>query len=112
MSKPSKASKSVPRRKMEAGHGIERRAFLKGTAAALMGGLAASNLPTQAAESPRADRRPSLVKTENERSGALDWQLTRVRLDKTTGFRSPWIEGYCSRQSVEAGETIDIMVST
>ncbi len=28
------------------------------------------------------------------------------------GFRSPWIEGYCSKQSVKAGEAIDIMVST
>ena len=37
--------------------------------------------------------------------------LTRVRPDKD-GFRSPWIEGYCSKQSVQAGETIDIMVST
>ena len=27
-------------------------------------------------------------------------------------FRSPWIEGYCSKQSVLAGETLDIMVST
>jgi hypothetical protein len=35
-----------------------------------------------------------------------------VRLDKPDGMRSPWIEGYCSRQSVQAGETIDIMVST
>src|SRR6185503_18870428 len=24
----------------------------------------------------------------------------------------PWIEGYCSKQSVSAGESIDIMVST
>jgi len=33
-----------------------------------------------------------------------------VRVDGD-GFRSPWIEGYCSRQSVSAGETLDIMVS-
>ncbi|MEQ1860568.1 MAG: N,N-dimethylformamidase beta subunit family domain-containing protein [Chthoniobacteraceae bacterium] len=51
------------------------------------------------------------VERENRREGARDWQLTRVRLDKTTGFRSPLIEGYCSRQSVAAGESIDIMVS-
>ncbi len=42
---------------------------------------------------------------------ARDWQLTRVRADKD-GFRSPWIEGYASKQSVQAGESIDIMVST
>jgi hypothetical protein len=48
---------------------------------------------------------------ENQRAGALDWQLTRVRVDDK-GFRSPWIEGYCSKQSVKAGESIEIMVST
>jgi hypothetical protein len=35
-----------------------------------------------------------------------------VRLDKVGGFRSPWIEGYCSHQSVQAGDTLEIMVST
>ena len=52
-----------------------------------------------------------LLAAENAREGALDWQLTRVRVDGD-GFRSPWIEGYCSRQSVLAGESVDIMVST
>ncbi len=52
-----------------------------------------------------------LVVAENRRPGATDWQLTRVRADRD-GFRSPWIEGYCSKQSVKAGETVDIMVST
>jgi hypothetical protein len=52
-----------------------------------------------------------LIVSENALPGSPDWQLTRVRVD-AGGFRSPWIEGYCSRQSVEAGESIDIMVST
>ena len=56
-------------------------------------------------------RAADLVVTENRKPGATDWQLTRVRADGD-GFRSPWIEGYCSKQSVRAGETIDIMVST
>jgi hypothetical protein len=51
------------------------------------------------------------VVLENRHTGATDWQLTRVRVD-AQGFRSPWIEGYCSKQSVTNGETIDIMVST
>ena len=51
------------------------------------------------------------VVIENQKEGARDWQLTRVRPDGD-GFRSVLIEGYCSRQSVEAGESIDIMVST
>jgi hypothetical protein len=54
---------------------------------------------------------PNPVQIENARSGARDWQLTRVRVDGE-GFRSPWIEGYCSRQSVAAGESIDVHVST
>lgn len=52
-----------------------------------------------------------VITRENRHPGSSDWQLTRVRPD-SGGFRSPWIEGYCSKQSVSAGETIDIMVST
>ena len=54
----------------------------------------------------------SLITDENAKPGSTDWQLTRMRLDKTEGFRSPVIEGYCSRQSIKAGETLDIFVST
>jgi hypothetical protein len=57
---------------------------------------------------PRAD----VIGRENALPGSTDWQLTRVRLDSQTGTRSPVIEGYCSRQSVEAGDTLDIFVST
>ncbi|MEZ6074137.1 MAG: hypothetical protein R3C56_00250 [Pirellulaceae bacterium] len=46
------------------------------------------------------------------RGPVRDWQLTRVRLDKVGGLRNSAIEGYCSKQSVEAGEQIDFMVST
>jgi hypothetical protein len=52
-----------------------------------------------------------LIRAENRKPGAADWQLTRVRPDRQ-GFRSPWIEGYCSKQSLKAGESLDIMVST
>ena len=45
-----------------------------------------------------------LIRDENRKAGATDWQLTRVRPDRQ-GFRSPWIEGYCSKQSVKAGES-------
>ena len=60
----------------------------------------------------------AVIDEENAKPGSDDWQLTRVRLEKgdgvrlVNGFRSPWIEGYCSRQSVCAGESLDIMVST
>jgi hypothetical protein len=35
-----------------------------------------------------------------------------VRPDKANGVRASAIEGYCSRQSLKAGETLDIIVST
>ncbi len=48
---------------------------------------------------------------ENKKPGSADWQLTRVRYDKSQQ-RTALIEGYCSRQSLKAGEKLDIMVST
>jgi len=56
-------------------------------------------------------RAQNIVQKENQQEGARDWQLTRVRLDASQ-FRSPWIEGYCSKQSVAAGETIEFFVSS
>ncbi len=84
---------------------LTRRKFLQAGASAALAGVAAS---CPAATAPRPHG--SLIATENAREGARDWQLTRVRVDKD-GYRSPWIEGYCSRQSVPAGEAIEIMVS-
>ena len=77
-----------------------RRDFLKTSAAA----FAAAGV-AKAAPSPQSD----LIKRENARPGTRDWQLTRVR---PNGYNTPAIEGYCSRQSVKAGESIDVMVST
>lgn len=51
------------------------------------------------------------IQVENAEPGSSDWQLTRVRVDSGQ-YRCPWIEGYCSKQSVKAGETIEIKVST
>ena len=48
---------------------------------------------------------------ENKKEGTTDWQLTRVRPDSDL-HRTPFIEGYCSKQSYHAGEQLDIMVST
>ena len=81
-----------------------RRDFLKSAAAA--GFIAA--LPSPA----KSETKRAIIADENRHPGARDWQLTRVRLDKAAGFRAPAIEGYCSRQSVKAGESLDIMVST
>ncbi|MFM7921565.1 MAG: N,N-dimethylformamidase beta subunit family domain-containing protein, partial [Planctomycetaceae bacterium] len=51
------------------------------------------------------------IQRENALPGAIDWQLTRVKI-VGSGCRSVPVEAYCSRQSVLAGETIDIMAST
>lgn len=80
---------------------LDRRGFLVGSAATV---AAAGIAPGRTAQ---ADR----IVDENRREGSRDWQLTRVRVDASQ-FRSPWIEGYCSRQSVSAGESIDFFVST
>ncbi|MSV30318.1 MAG: hypothetical protein EXQ52_16485, partial [Bryobacterales bacterium] len=75
-----------------------RRDLLKGAIGA----------PLAAAERTRSSK---LIELENRKPGSKDWQLTRMRIDRRGGFRSPWMEGYCSRQSVEAGDTLDIMAS-
>lgn len=54
----------------------------------------------------------NLIELENQKEGALDWQLTRVRMDSGAGFRTATIEGYCSHQSVKAGDKLKVFVST
>lgn len=86
---------------------ISRRDMLKGAAQA---GLAGTLLPWSAITGENSSKR-SFIAEENAKEGSLDWQLTRVRPDKSDQ-RTAYIEGYCSRQSVKSGESIDIMVST
>jgi hypothetical protein len=90
---------------------VDRRDLLKGSlglaGAVIAGGSAGP--PTARGADTRRDR--DLIRRENEKPGARDWQLTYVVLDSPTGYRSPGIEGYASRQSLAAGEKIDFMVS-
>jgi hypothetical protein len=67
-------------------------------------------LPAFAALTERRQQR--LIREENAKPGTADWQLSRVRLNDMHGFRCPWIEGWCSHQSVEASDTLDLFVST
>src|SRR5688572_20820459 len=60
---------------------------------------------------PEPRRKSNRIRTENERPGTTDWLLTNTRIDPATKYRCPWIEGYCSRTSLRAGETLEIMVS-
>src|SRR5438046_543654 len=88
-----------------------RRGLIRGalvTAAALL----ASVIPLAAQTASTTPAKLNPIQQENRKPGSLDWQLTRVRLDKRDGFRSPWVEGYCSQQSVQAGDTLQLMVST
>ena len=95
---------------------LPRRQILKGAAASSLVWPATSCLPAAAMlEQSGSEPHPSasgVIQRENAQPGALDWQLTRVRVQPSGGVRCPWIEGYCSRQSVAAGESLDIMVST
>lgn len=69
---------------------LSRRAFLKTSAStALGGGLMAG--ASEAAHAAARPARSNVIAQENAREGTHDWQLTRVRLDKSDGFRSPWI---------------------
>jgi len=85
--------------------GFGRRQFLKASAATALAGAA-----MKSAAEPSA--KATLIAEENRKPGSIDWQLTRVRLDKATGVRTSLIEGYCSKQSVLAGEPLSIHVST
>ena len=96
-------SDEFPRHDAELG----RRDWIKGVAA---GSILAWN--GQASAAPPAERPSNPIVAENAKAGSTDWQLTRIRLDKGGGFRQTDIEGYCSKQSVKAGETLDILVST
>jgi hypothetical protein len=69
------------------------------------------NWKCRAQESVKETASKNVIQSENLKAGSRDWQLTRVRVDESR-YRSPWIEGYCSRQSVRVGESIDIKVST
>ena len=82
---------------------ITRREILKGMAGA---GIAA--IGGCKSEGAKSD----LVREENAKPGTSDWILTNTRVDPNTRYRSPWIEGYCSRTSVRSGETIEFKVST
>jgi hypothetical protein len=86
---------------------MDRRDFIKAGAATTAVTTGARALLS----APASSRQPDLIATENARPGD-DFQLTRVRLDSRSSYRSSVIEGYASRQSVKAGETVDLFVST
>jgi len=84
---------------------LSRRSALKAIAAA---GLAASAPGCATLGTPRRD----LVRRENEKPGTRDWMLTNTRVEPSTKYRCPWIEGFCSHASARAGDRITFYVST
>ena len=95
---------------------IHRRGLLKRAAAASLAGATGLAPRGSTGQETDAIRRAteasrSAVATENARPGTREWQLTRVRINEGS-YRTALIEGYCSRQSVAAGEMLRIFVST
>jgi hypothetical protein len=52
------------------------------------------------------------IQRENLQPGTRDWMLTNTRVEPASKYRCPWIEGYCSHTSAQAGDTITFHVST
>lgn len=113
--------KRKPTASSAASESINRRTLLKSTAA-VAGSAAFSQSRGGAADPVQTDAertasdskmpvRQSVIAKENQQPGTTDWQLTRVRVN-SGAYRTSLIEGYCSHQSVRAGETLKIFVST
>ena len=89
---------------------ISRRTLLQSLAG--LGALALPRWQALAGEAPNIPRAANLVRRENEQPGTREWMLQKTGVDPATKYRCPWIEGYCSRTSVRAGEKISFHVST
>jgi hypothetical protein len=81
---------------------ISRRDALKAIAIGSLAGCA----------TPQGRATADVIRGENSRAGTRDWMLTKTKIAPETKYRCPWIEGYCSRTSVRAGESIEFFVST
>ncbi|MFQ5982479.1 MAG: N,N-dimethylformamidase beta subunit family domain-containing protein [Woeseiaceae bacterium] len=98
-----------------AGHNVGRRDLLKGIAGIGLATSLTSGVPISSgpdADGPRSRLSSDLVRKENQRPGTRDWLLSRTRIDPETRYRSPAIEGFCSRTSVRPGQTLEFHVST
>ena len=85
---------------------LDRRRFIQGSAVTAL--TAAASCAGPGGDS---GGRETAIELENRNPGTRDWQLTRVWVDRGS-YRSAHIEGYCSHQSIEAGDTLSIFVST
>jgi hypothetical protein len=85
---------------------ISRRQALK--QAACTGALTLTGI----AAAPDEALATNPIQRENARAGTREWLLKHPRIEPSTKYRCPWIEGYCSHASVRPGELIRFHVST
>src|SRR6267143_7093766 len=85
--------------------GVSRRELIQGV-------LAAETAALVGCSSHHKEPLTHSIQRENQQAGTMDWMLKNTRVDPKTKYRCPWIEGYCSRTSVRAGEEIGFHVST
>ncbi len=88
-------------------HRLDRRTVLQGTAAS----SALWALPPWHADAAAPNRAESPVIAENRNTGTRDWMLSNTRIDPSTKYRCPWIEGYVSHNSLRVGETLSFYIS-
>jgi hypothetical protein len=96
---------------------VNRRDLLKGAAVAGLGiAVGAYGAPKNLGKPSKSPKR-DLIRQENGKPGTRDWLLTKTSTvpGKINSIllngRSQVIEGYCSANSVRAGEKLQIMVS-
>lgn len=93
---------------------LTRREVLKlpvaATGAAAIAGFGTSLAARRVATAQNLQQDNPIVR-ENQRPGTTQWQLTRVWVNEGN-YRTSLVEGYCSHQSIEAGDTLTVFVST
>ena len=80
-------------------------------AASLLPGVVPGPQPVFADSGRFKRRHARLIQQENNRPGTRDWLLTKTEVDPETKYRCPGIEGYASKASVKAGESLTLHVS-
>ncbi len=96
------------------GNGLTRREWLKSLVAVgagtTLGGCSHTRIRSPSGLS--TNRKPDAVWAENQKPGTSDWLLGKTAIDPSTKYRCPWVEGYCSRTSIRAGQRLQFFVST
>ncbi len=89
---------------------FDRRQLLKAATAAGVTFTAPGYASAEARPALNTKTARNAIQAENALEGSRDWQLTRVRVNQGQ-YRTSLIEGYCSHQSIAAGDTLTVYVS-